>query len=191
MESWALALAGFGAGLLIAIVTTPVGVSGAVFLLPGATVFRLVAAGVLMPLGVWLCLRTVRPARPGTAPVRRVALLAFGVGVVGGIYGIGGGSIMGPILVGRGRPVSVVAPAALASTFAASVCGALVYAGLALVTSVSAAPDWTLGLLAGAGGLLGGYAGARLQPRLPETGLRLLLGGTAAPVGVRYALESL
>ncbi|TQS42155.1 sulfite exporter TauE/SafE family protein [Cryptosporangium phraense] len=256
MEGWAGAAAGFAAGLLIAIVTTPVGVSGAVFLLPvqlsvlqvpspavtptnllfnvvagpgallryaragqlngpltrrllagtvpgvavgatvrvfllpGATVFKLVAAGVLVPLGVWLCLRTVRPSPPTDAPVRRVALLAFVVGVVGGIYGIGGGSIMGPILVGRGQPVSLVAPAALASTFAASLSGALVYAGLALTTSVSAAPHWTLGLLAGLGGLVGGYVGALVQPRLPENGLRLLLGVTATAVGVLYAAES-
>ncbi len=35
------------------------------------------------------------------------------VGVVGGIHGIGGGSTPGPILVGLGLPVAVVAPAAL------------------------------------------------------------------------------
>ena len=33
--------------------------------------------------------------------------------VVGGIYGIGGGSLLSPILVGRGFPISTVAPAAL------------------------------------------------------------------------------
>ena len=33
-QSWWQALPGFGAGLLISVVTTPVGVSGAVFLLP-------------------------------------------------------------------------------------------------------------------------------------------------------------
>jgi len=39
--SWWQALLGFGAGLLISVVTTPVGVSGAVFLLPvQLSVFR-------------------------------------------------------------------------------------------------------------------------------------------------------
>ena len=71
-----------------------------------------------------------------------------GFGVVGGIYGIGGGSILGPILAGRGILVAEVAPAALASTFMTSITGALTYAVLALIdTGGSIAPDWPLGLL--------------------------------------------
>lgn len=50
--------------------------------------------------------------------------MAFVVGIVGGVYCIGGGSILGPILVGTGLSVAVVAPAALASTFIASIVGA-------------------------------------------------------------------
>jgi len=136
--TWELVLLGFAAGLLIATITTPVGVSGAVFLLPvqldvlrvpspavtptnllfnvvatpgpllryraqgqlggplarqliaatlpgvvagavirvylvpGVAVFRLIAAAVLLPLGVWLCARSApraanRPARPLSA----------------------------------------------------------------------------------------------------------------------------
>ncbi|MFI5959329.1 TSUP family transporter [Cryptosporangium sp. NPDC051539] len=174
--------------------TVPGVVIGAVvrvFLLPGAAVFRLVAAGVLLPLGCWLCVRALHPGRVRAAPAGQVTVLAFVVGVVGGIYGIGGGSILGPILVGRGQPVAVVAPAALASTFAASLAGAATYALLALVAPGSIAPHWTLGLLAGLGGLAGGYLGARLQPRLPETGLRFLLGVIAAAVGGMYAVQSL
>src|SRR5690349_7812900 len=98
------------------------------------------------------------------------------VGVVGGIYGIGGGSILGPILVGSGMSVATVAPAALASTFATSVVGAITYGLLAVVADGTIAPDWVLGLACGLGGLVGGYVGARLQPRMPETALRLLLG---------------
>ncbi|MFF1954823.1 TSUP family transporter, partial [Kitasatospora herbaricolor] len=181
---WSTALLGFAAGLLISTVTAPVGVSGAVFLLPvqvsvlgvpspavtptnllfnvvagpgallrhhragslggpltrllitgtvpgvvigaavrvfaipGPRVFRLLVAVLLLPLGLWLVARTLRPARaaalrqgPGlTAGATRA--LAVAVGTVGGIYGIGGGSILGPILVGRGVPVAEVAPAA-------------------------------------------------------------------------------
>jgi len=36
-------------------------------------------------------------------------VLALLVGVVGGIYGIGGGSILGPLLVASGLPVATVA----------------------------------------------------------------------------------
>jgi uncharacterized membrane protein YfcA len=38
------------------------------------------------------------------------------VGCVGGIYGIGGGSILAPVLIGTERPPREVAPAALAFT---------------------------------------------------------------------------
>ncbi|MEV5886812.1 TSUP family transporter [Streptomyces sp. NPDC052020] len=164
-----------------------------VFALPGPAVFRLLIAALLLPLGLWLCARTLRPARTrATEPsARAVTGLAVVVGVVGGVYGIGGGSLLGPILVGRGMPVSRVAPAALAATFATSLAGASVYAALSLVSSDSVAPNWWLGLACGIGGLIGGYLGARLQPHLPETGLRLLLGTLAAALGALYAAQAL
>ncbi|AZM50300.1 hypothetical protein DMB38_34990 [Streptomyces sp. WAC 06738] len=165
-----------------------------VFAVPGPRVFRLLVAALLLPLGLWLWLRTVRPARardprPLSPPATRT--LALVVGVVGGIYGIGGGSLLGPILVGRGTPVATVAPAALAATFVTSIVGATTYALLALTTTADAAPDWLLGLSCGAGGLLGGYLGARLQPHLPETALRLLLAAMATGVGVLYVVQVL
>ncbi|MGQ4380458.1 TSUP family transporter [Streptomyces sp. SAS_267] len=76
---------------------------------------------------------------------------------------------------------------ALASTFATSLLGASTYALLSLGHSGSIAPDWFLGLACGLGGLIGGYLGARLQPRMPETFLRLLLGTLAAGLGALYA----
>ncbi|GGR50886.1 anion permease [Streptomyces cinereoruber] len=171
-----------------------VGAGVRVFALPGPTVFRLLIAALLLPLGVWLCLRTLRPARKRTGAEpspRAVTGLALAVGVVGGIYGIGGGSLLGPILAGRGVPVSRVAPAALAATFATSVVGALTFALLSLTTTEAAAPDWALGLACGLGGLIGGYLGARLQPHLPETALRLLLGTLATALGALYAAQAL
>lgn len=257
---WSAGVIGFTAGLLISVVTAPVGVSGAVFLLPvqlsvlavpspsvtptnllfnvvagpgallryrkrgglggpltrlliagtvpgviagalirvfavpGPRVFRLLIAVLLLPLGVWLCLRTLRPARdkPETPPSpRSITVLALAVGTAGGIYGIGGGSLLGPILAGRGIPIARVAPAALASTFVTSVVGAATYAFLALTTDgESIAPDWTLGLICGLGGLCGGYLGARLQPHLPETALRLLLGALAIALGTLYTVQT-
>ena len=96
---WSTELGGFAAGLLIAIVTAPVGISGAVFLRP--------------------------------VQVDVLGILAVGVGVIAGIYGIGGGSLIGPILVSSGFTVAAVAPAALAATFITSVVGALTYGVLA------------------------------------------------------------
>ncbi|WP_231329552.1 sulfite exporter TauE/SafE family protein [Actinomadura graeca] len=175
-----------------------------VFAVPGPQVFRLLVAVFLLPLGVWLCVRTVRPrVRPAPAGAPRgesedvlpsdasITVLAAGVGVVGGIYGIGGGSILGPILAGRGVPMALVAPAALASTFVTSVVGASTYAVLALTTGGDIAPAWGSGLLCGLGGLIGGYLGARLQPRLPEVALRLLLGVMAITVACLYVVQSL
>ena len=43
----------------------------------------------------------------------------------------------------------------------------------------------------GVGGLLGGYVGAGLQPRLPEALLRRGLGVLALALGVRYLLLGL
>ncbi|GGK08625.1 hypothetical protein GCM10010123_43140 [Pilimelia anulata] len=297
--TWATGLTGFAAGLLLSVVATPVGVSGAVFLLPvqlsvlgvpspavtptnllfnvvagpgallryrragrgggvltrwllagtlpgvvagaairvfavpGPRVFRLVVAALLLPLGLWLCLGRPRPrpapaadpagagqephdvagagsgtsphpdaagARPGpgasggaaVGPSRRVVTsFAVVAGVVGGVYGIGGGSLLGPLLVGRGLPVGRVAPAALAATFATSIVGAATYALLGLAVDDAAAPDWPLGLLCGLGGLIGGYCGARLQPRLPERALRALLGALAVALATLYAVQAL
>ncbi|MEE1817844.1 MULTISPECIES: sulfite exporter TauE/SafE family protein [unclassified Streptomyces] len=177
--------------------TLPGVIAGAavrVFALPGPGVFRLLVAALLLPLGTWLCLRTLRPVqrRPGvpepSAPA--LAALALTVGTVGGIYGIGGGSLLGPVLVARGMPMARVAPATLATTFTTSLAGATAYAALAPAAPGPVAPDWWLGLACGLGGLIGGYLGARLQPRLPETALRLLLGTLATALGTLYAAQA-
>ncbi|MEU5664426.1 sulfite exporter TauE/SafE family protein [Streptomyces longwoodensis] len=165
-----------------------------VFAVPGPRVFRLLVAALLLPLGLWLGLRTVRPSGsrdPRPASPRDIRSLALLVGVVGGIYGIGGGSLLGPLLVGRGAPVATVAPAALAATFVTSIVGAAAYTMLSLLTTGDIAPDWLVGLSCGVGGLLGGYLGAHLQPRLPETVLRLLLAVLATGVGALYAVQVL
>lgn len=166
-----------------------------VFLLPGPGVFRLLVSGFLLPLGIWLCLQPGQrdPARY-CAPLSRnvTVVISFCVGVIGGIYGIGGGSLLSPILVGRGSPLATVAPAALVCTFITSVVGAGTYVILAVATAGHhIAPDWVVGLVAGVGGLLGGYLGARLQPQLPDTALRKALGTMAIATGILYVLESL
>lgn len=169
-----------------------------VFLIPGPRLFRLVVALVLLPLGIWLCLprRTRRyPQQQRGEPSHRfIAALAVVVGVIGGIYGVGGGSLLSPILVGRGLPIPTVAPAALTSTFVTSIVGAITYAILAATSSSPGhhiAPDWAIGIAAGAGGLIGGYLGARLQPLLPEPALRAILGVLAIGTALLYAAQSL
>lgn len=193
MEVWIEAAVGFAAGLLIAVVTAPVGVSGAVFLLPfqlsvlsvpspavtptnlmynviavpgalaryrqraslrsslttqlitgtlpgvvvGAlirvfvvpdgTVFRALVALLLLSLGVWLLVRDrisrAKSPRGGVTSGSQLVVLGFIAGLIGGIYGIGGGSLLAPVLVVSGYVVAEVAPAALVSTFITSCAG--------------------------------------------------------------------
>lgn len=105
------------------------------------------------------------------------------MGCVGGIYGVGGGAILAPILIGSGRPASVVAPAALASTFVTSAAGVISFTILAAHQAGAVAPDWPTGIALGLGGLAGGYTGARIQSRLPDALIRRLVGVLAVGVG--------
>jgi uncharacterized membrane protein YfcA len=178
---------------LLALGTLPGMVAGAVIraeLLSGGEAFLIVIATVLVPLGAWLAF--AEPAAPAAAPDRKrrrlIVVLALAVGVVGGIYGIGGGSILGPILVGLGYSVFEVSPAALTATFLTSIAGVATFALLSLGGSGDLAPDWTLGIAIGLGGLAGAYLGARLQSRLPELLLRRGLGLLALGLGLRYAV---
>ena len=75
----------------------------------------MVIAIVLVPLGLWLLADRGLPwAAHFSTPT--LGVTAAIVGCVGGIYGIGGGAILAPILIGSGRSAAEVAPATLAST---------------------------------------------------------------------------
>jgi uncharacterized membrane protein YfcA len=70
-----------------------------VYVLPGPVVFDFVVAAVLIPLGAWLALAPATPAgstRQARLPHVVIGLIAAVAGCVGGIYGIGGGSILAP-----------------------------------------------------------------------------------------------
>jgi uncharacterized protein len=163
-----------------------------VFVLPGERPFRLAAGVVLFSIGVWLIRRTAATARARPPlSTRRVTALAAAAGVVGGIYGVGGGSLVSPVLVGSGMSVRLVAPAALASTFVTSVVGALAFVVLAVVADSSIAPDWRIGIACGLGGICGGYIGARVQPHVPERVLRLMLGAVAIAIAAMYLIQGI
>jgi uncharacterized membrane protein YfcA len=157
-------------------------------ILPGPRPFDVVIALVLLPTGGWLLFGR----RPQALEQRQgltgapLVLIAAVVGCVGGIYGIGGGSILAPILIGTGRSPSEVAPATLASTFLTSIAGVVTFVLLATQSHGSISPDWPVGVALGVGGLCGGYAGAHLQRRLPELAVRRLLGVVVLAIGVRY-----
>jgi uncharacterized protein len=160
-------------------------------LLPGARVFNLVVGAVLAPLGTWIALSRPKPQARSAAPAHSIAapalvVISGVVGCVGGIYGIGGGSILAPILIGSGRPPSEVAPATLASTFVTSVAGVITFTILSIHQHSHVAPDWPTGLALGLGGLAGAYAGARIQARLPDLLIRRVLGILVLAIGIRY-----
>ncbi len=103
--------------------------------------------------------------------------LSFVVGIVGGVYGIGGGSIIAPFLVTIfGLPVHTVAGAALMGTFVASAAGVASYQLIApLHPGMSVAPDWLLGVMFGLGGLAGMYLGAYCQKYVPAKAIKWML----------------
>jgi uncharacterized membrane protein YfcA len=110
------------------------------------------------------------------------------IGVVGGIYGIGGGAIIAPFLVTVFKiPVYTVAGAALLGTLITSVAGVFFYQVLAAsYPESSVAPDWYLGLLFGAGGFAGIYLGSRLQKFVPARIIKAILCLTILIVAARY-----
>jgi hypothetical protein len=152
--------------------------------------FDAVIAFVLIPLGAWLFFSRRVPqidsSRKSWLSQPVLVGVAIVVGCVGGIYGIGGGSILAPILIGSGRSPVEVAPATLASTFVTSVAGIVTFLILSTHDHGSVAPSWGVGVVLGVGGLIGGYLGARLQPRLPQAMIRRLLGLLVFAIGVRY-----
>jgi hypothetical protein len=119
-----------------------------------------------------------------------VYAICFLVGIAGGIYGIGGGSIVAPFFVAIiGLPVYAVAGAALMGTFVTSIAGVFFYHVLAqFYPQLSVAPDWRLGVLFGFGGLLGMYLGARTQKYVPARIIKGVLCASVLFVAGRYIL---
>jgi len=115
--------------------------------------------------------------------------LALAVGIIGGVYGIGGGSIIAPFLITFFRlPVYAIAGAVLLGTFVSSLAGVTFYS-LIPINGAVATPDWLLGILFGAGGLGGMYLGARVQKYAPEKWIKLMLGTVIIIVASKYILR--
>ncbi len=120
----------------------------------------------------------------GTAPV---FALSFAVGIIGGIYGIGGGAIIAPFLVSVLRlPVYTIAGATLMGTFLTSVVGVIFYS--TLPSGLDTSPDWALGALFGAGGFVGLYFGARAQRHVPQRLIRGILALVLLALAMKYVL---
>jgi len=119
--------------------------------------------------------------------------LSFVVGIVGGTYGIGGGSIIAPFFVAIYRlPVYTVAGAALMGTFVTSVAGVVFYQAMApFYPNMSVAPDYLLGVLFGLGGMYGMYLGAKCQKYVPAKVIKWMLAGLIVFLAGSYVLDFL
>ncbi|MFH2046765.1 MAG: sulfite exporter TauE/SafE family protein [Pseudomonadota bacterium] len=117
-----------------------------------------------------------------------IFVLSFVVGIVGGIYGIGGGAIIAPFLVTYfGLPVYTIAGAALMGTFVTSIAGVAFYQAIApFYPNISVAPDWFLGILFGLGGMAGIYLGARCQKFVPARVIKWMLAGIITLTALKY-----
>ncbi|MCX8031599.1 MAG: sulfite exporter TauE/SafE family protein [Thermodesulfovibrionales bacterium] len=112
------------------------------------------------------------------------------VGIVGGIYGIGGGAIIAPIFIAIFHlPVYTIAGACLMGTFLTSVVAVIFYQVIApFYPNLVVAPDWLLGLLFGFGGMVGMYLGARVQKHVPAKIIKWILAGILVFTAIRYIL---
>ena len=116
--------------------------------------------------------------------------LTFIVGIVGGIYGIGGGAIIAPFCVSILHiPVFTVAGPALFGTFMTSIAGVFFYSTIPINSGRTAPPDLLLGILFGVGGLLGMYFGARCQKYVPERIIKAMLALIILIVSLRYIVQ--
>jgi len=116
--------------------------------------------------------------------------LTFIVGIVGGIYGIGGGAIIAPFCVSILRiPVFTVAGPALFGTFMTSIAGVFFYSTIPISNGKTAPPDLLLGILFGVGGLLGMYLGARCQKYVPERIIKTILALILLIVSLKYIVQ--
>jgi len=119
-----------------------------------------------------------------------IIALCFIVGIIGGVYGIGGGSIIAPFFVSFfGLPVYTIAGAALMGTFVTSIAGVLFYQAIApFYPDMAVAPDWALGFLFGIGGFAGMYCGARTQKFVPAKIIKWILVACLLFASAKYII---
>ncbi len=113
-------------------------------------------------------------------PTLRLFGTSFLVGIISGAYGIGGGALMAPILVSFfSLPIYVTAAATLSTTYTASIFG------LSYYTLSGYPPILPLGVVIGIAGFLGIYIGARIQRKVPERRIRLILAAFAIVLAIK------
>ncbi|HEB50655.1 MAG TPA: sulfite exporter TauE/SafE family protein [Desulfobulbus sp.] len=126
--------------------------------------------------------------RRHTVSTAGIMALSLTVGIIGGVYGIGGGAIIAPFFVSFfSLPVYTVAGAALMGTMITSFAGVAFFQIMApFYPAMAIAPDWKLGILFGAGGVVGMYCGARAQRFVPARLIKSILAFCILYTGLHY-----
>ncbi|HMK36114.1 MAG TPA: sulfite exporter TauE/SafE family protein [Desulfomonilaceae bacterium] len=119
-------------------------------------------------------------------------LLSLIVGLIGGVYGIGGGAIIAPFIVSFfGLPIHTIAGATLMGTCVTSIGGVIFYeffGPLVAQPGQAVRPDWLLGLLFGIGGFVGMYLGASAQKYVPAAVIKPVLAVVITVLGLQYVV---
>lgn len=119
-----------------------------------------------------------------------LGLLCFVVGMVGGMYGIGGGALMSPFLVTLyNLPVHSIPGTTLFGTWATSLFGVVSYVVIHSITwgrGIPISPDWGFGAVLGIGGLIGIYLASQIQRFLPAFFIKLVIIIVLLITSIRY-----
>ncbi len=130
-----------------------------------------------------------KEAKPG-APEGRMRLttvfvLACGVGVLSGLFGVGGGILLVPLLVlGLGFEQHVAQGTSLVALVPPT--GLLAFANYAHAGEV----NWKVGLLIMPGIFLGGFAGGKIALRLPAGRMRRVFAILLLPIAISQMIAA-
>lgn len=109
----------------------------------------------------------------------RLGSIGLITGLINGLLGIGGGTILIPAMVfllnkeqhtAHGTSLAVILPTAIVST---------------VVYHANSHIDWSLALKIALSGMVGGYLGAKLMEQIPAASLRRIFGIFMAAAGLR------
>jgi len=113
----------------------------------------------------------------------KLVLIGLVAGLLSGGFGVGGGIILVPLLVGVGMDRHRAHATSLASIFPIALAGAITF-------GVSGEIDIGLGIAVGIGGVLGSMVGASLMHRLSTRSLSIFFGLVILGAGIRMIVST-
>ena len=117
-----------------------------------------------------------------SANAYNLTIIGVLTGIINGLLGNGGGTILIPAMVfllgeeqhiAHGTSLAIILPTAIVSTF---------------IYQANNHVDWELALKIAVSGMFGGYLGARLMEHIPATYLRKIFGSFMFVAGLRMIL---